>query len=354
MNVDDLRADVEFLTSDRCAGRAPGTDGGRIARDHVVDRFTDLGLAPAGIEGHLHQIPSIGGANVIARVEGALHPDRHILLGAHYDHLGTWGGEVFRGADDNASGVAVMLDVARRLAEDPVVLGRSVLLCAFDAEEPPNYLTPTMGSIAWVSDPTVALESIDQMICLDIVGRRLGGEEMPDEVGESIFALGGERSDVGKILDASAGGRGVRLRRADADLIPPLSDYYAFEMAEIPFVFFTCGRSWRYHTPDDTPDHLDYDKMAGFSRLLTDVVVELSTSQIGGYRVGGRDDAATLRSLDEMLQSLARVDPDADVALEHIESARAELGDDGRLPDRVHAEIGALLLALEAAIESSA
>lgn len=348
----DLRSDVEFLASDACAGRAPGTDGGRLARDFVVDRFTRLGLAPMGDEGHLHEIPSIGGANVLARVEGSRNPDRHILLGAHYDHLGTWGGEIYRGADDNASGVAVMLDVARRLAQDPKALGRSVLLCAFDAEEPPNYLTPTMGSLAWVSDPTVPLETVDQMICLDIVGRRLGGDEMPDEVGESIFALGGERSSAGEILDANADGRGVRLRRADADLIPPLSDYFAFEMAEIPFVFFTCGRSWRYHTPDDTPDHLDYDKIAGFSQLLTDIVIELSTAEIGEYRAGSRDDAATLGSLGEMLESLARVDPEADVALELIESARAELGSDGRLPDEAHTEIGALLLTLEAAIES--
>lgn len=347
-----LQSDVEFLTSDACAGRAPGTDGGRLARGVAIDRFTDLGLAPAGEGGHIHEIPSIGGANILARVEGSGRPDRHVLLGAHYDHLGTWGGEIYRGADDNASGVAVMLDVARRLAQEPQALGRSVLLCAFDAEEPPNYLTPTMGSIAWVSDPTVPLESIDQMICLDIVGRRLGGFGMPDDVGESIFALGGERSSAGEILDANADGRDVRLRRADADLIPPLSDYFAFEMAEIPFVFFTCGRSWRYHTPDDTPDHLDYDKMAGFSELLTDIVVDLSTAEIGGYRVGGRDDAATLRSLGEMLESLARVDPEAEVALERIESADAELGDDGRLPDEVHTEIGALLLTLEAAIES--
>lgn len=153
---------------------------------------------------------------------------------------------------------------------------------------------------------------------------------MPDEVGESIFALGGERSAAGEILDSHADGRAVRLRRADADLIPPLSDYFAFEMAEIPFVFSTCGRSWRYHTPDDTPDHLDYDKMAGFSQLLIDVVGELSTSEMGGYRVGERDDAATLGSLGEMLESLARIDPDADMALERIESAWAELGDDRR------------------------
>lgn len=348
---DRLRSDVDFLTSDACAGRAPGTDGGRRARGFVVDRLSDLGLEEAGSDGYLHGIPAIGGANVLGRLSGSGRADRHLLLGAHYDHLGTRGGEVFRGADDNASGVAIMLEVARRLADDPGRLDRSVIFCGFDAEEPPNYLTPTMGSVAWVSDPTLPLEALDLMLCLDIVGRRLG-HGLPDDVGESIFVFGAERSNAASVIDRNHAGPGVTLRRSDADLIPPLSDYHAFEVAEIPFAFFTCGRSRRYHTPEDDPEHLDYQKMAGFADLLTEIVIDASRADLGPYLPGARDDAATIRSLREMLEALASVDPEADVALQQLDDAESAMGADGTLPDRIHFELGALLLRLEAAIES--
>jgi Zn-dependent M28 family amino/carboxypeptidase len=239
--------------------------------------------------------------------------------------------------------------VARLLAADPAELGRSVLVAAFDAEEPPNYLTSTMGSVVFALQPTVPLDRIDQMICLDIVGRRLGGGGVPDEVGKSLFLLGGERSAAGEMVDALAGSvEGIALRRADADLVPPMSDYFAFEQAHVPFLSLTAGRSPVYHTPADTADRLHPPKMAALAELVAGLVVELShASGIGEYREGARNDPATLRSLAVMLEALATVDPEALVALDRVDRAFGRLDGD-RLPEADHQRLTDLVLALEA------
>lgn len=152
--IDRLRGHVAALASDECEGRAAGTPGGRKARGLVTGWLEETGLEPAGENGFLQPIPSIGGANVLGRVPGP-GEGRHILIGAHYDHLGLLGGEMYPGANDNASGVAVLLEVARGLAERRSELGRDVLVASFDAEEPPHFLEPEMGSIHFVSNPTV-------------------------------------------------------------------------------------------------------------------------------------------------------------------------------------------------------
>ena len=346
-----MRSDVEFLASDECAGRAPGTPGGLLAREFVETRMTDLGLKPQGVSGFRQPIPPIGGANLIGTIPGrGPLADRYIILGAHYDHLGVFGGEIYRGADDNGSGVAVLLETARRLADDRSGLRRSVLMCAFDAEEPPNFLESTMGSIVFASDPTVPLEAVDQMICLDIVGRRLGGPATPDEVGDSVFLLGGERSGAGDVVNNHLRSDRVALRRADADLVPPLSDHFAFEAAHIPFLFLTCGRSAEYHTPDDTPDRLDYPKMGALAGTLTNLIVDLSVADdIGSYRAGARNDRVTLDSMTSLLEPLSALNPDTDIALDMVTQAY-ELLEDDRLPDYAHADLSSLLMMMEEAL----
>src|SRR5688572_6910749 len=124
---------VEALCSDRCAGRAAGSPGGRLARELVVEAFADAGFQP-----ELQSIPKVGGANVLARLPG--RSDRWVIVAAHYDHVGTAGGAIYRGADDNAAAVAILIEVARALGRGPRRT-RGVLFAAFDAEEPPNFLS---------------------------------------------------------------------------------------------------------------------------------------------------------------------------------------------------------------------
>ena len=104
-----------------------------------------------------------------------------MLVGAHYDHLGKHGSDTFYGADDNAAAVAILVEVGRALATRPPE-GRSVLLAAFDCEEPPHFCSEAMGSAHFVAHPTIPLQEIDLMVCMDLVGHAVGSERAPAEV----------------------------------------------------------------------------------------------------------------------------------------------------------------------------
>src|SRR5206468_3317899 len=148
---------------------------------------------------------------------------------AHFDHLGTDGQVIYRGADDNAAAVAILTQVARSFKIHPPRM-RGVFFVAFDAEEPPNFLTGTMGSEHFALHPPVQLDAIDMMVCMDLVGHALGPPGLPPDVRQTLFALGAEQSEgtpahVDRLARAEPG---VVVRRADAKTIPPLSDYDAF------------------------------------------------------------------------------------------------------------------------------
>ncbi len=300
--AETMRSRVEYLASPELEGRAPGTPGGLLARAHVEAAFTELGLTPAGGDGYRQPIPEINGANLLGVIPGTGPlADRYIVLNAHYDHLGINFGSIYPGADDNASGVAVLLDVAQRLVEQGD-LNRSVLIMSVDAEEPPHFYEPAMGSIYFVDHPTIPLDQIDMMVNLDLVGHPLGPPTLPTEVRNTILVMGAEKSPgVGDIIDRMASGiDGIIPRRLDADIIPPMSDHYAFQRAGIPFLFFNIGRDRHYHTPDDTAEKLDYPKMVALADYLTVLITELTGRDTFTYEADAVDDNATLTTLAEL------------------------------------------------------
>lgn len=335
-----MRRLVETLCSDECAGRAPGTPGGIAARRIVVEALREAGLSPV-------EQPIAAGANVLASVAGKT--DRWVIVAAHYDHLGTEGGAVYRGADDNAAGVAILVEVARALSKEK--LGRGVLFAAFDAEEPPNFLQETMGSQEWVRRPTVPLDRVDLMVCMDLVGHALGPPGTPEDVRQTLFALGAERS-AGTAAHVDALARavpGVVVRRADAEIIPPLSDYEAFWRQEIPFLFLSCAHGRPYHTPEDTPEWLDWAKMEATARWLERFVRETCARPEPRllWVPGARDDASTLRTLVAIASSLSDVRPEAVEGIAYAGSLLASCGKDGRLPENRRDELRMLARVLE-------
>lgn len=340
------RALVEALCSEACAGRRTGTPGGLHARQLVVDALRAVGFDP-----HTQPAPECGGANVIATLPGEV--DRWVLVGAHYDHLGTMGQRVFHGANDNAAAVAMLVDVARALrARRPD--GRGVLFVAFDGEEPPFYATGAMGSQAFVRTPTVPLDRIDMMIALELLGHRIGPEGLPDAVGGSVFALGAERSaGTSARVDALAGAvPGITVRRADAEVIPPLSDHLGFWEAGVPFMLLTGTRPSTYHTPNDTPDRLDWARIEAVSRWLEAFVRDQCgrpEARVAFLR-DGRDDASTLDALRGMLAPLAAVQPLARAALGRVSSLRARCDATGRLAEAEQAALKELVGAVESAL----
>ncbi len=339
-----MRDLVEELCSEKCAGRAPGTPGGLLARAIVVERLRRAGLDPVE-----QPAPGCKGANVIAKLPGAR--DRWVVVGAHYDHLGQSGRRIFHGADDNAAAVAILLDAAAALAARRPE-GRGVIIAAFDGEEPPYFLSGEMGSQEFVRRPPVPLESIDFMICMDLVGHAMGPAEMPAGVRQSVFALGAERSEgtAARVDRLARAVPGVVIRRVDAEIIPPLSDYYAFWEKGLPFLFLTNGRWRHYHTPEDTPEKLDYAKMAATARWLEAFVRDSCARPEAAIRglPDACDDAATLRSIIDVTSQLAR---SSDEAATGTQMAQALLGfcdERGAIAPERKDEVRALVGMLEA------
>ena len=307
-----MRDLVEALCSDECAGREAGSPGGRLARDHVVRAMSE-----AGYETEIQAIPAIGGANVLARLAG--------------DHS---------------------CDVARALRGRRGK--RGVLFAAFDAEEPPHFLGDTMGSQYFVDHPPVPVDAIDLMVCLDLVGHSLGPVGTPSAIRETVFALGAERSTgtAAHVDTLARATPGVVVRRVDAEAIPPLSDYFAFWQRQAPFLFLSNGRSAVYHTPEDTPDRLDYAKMQATSRWLARFVAETCDRREARieWRADVRDDASTLRTLAAIARALSAVDPAAAAAAQAAEGLLSRCDDDGRLPERHRGQLGQLTAMMESGL----
>ena len=340
------RALVEALCSDACAGRRAGTPGGALARKHIVEALRDAGLDPME-----QPAPGCRGANVVATIPGSI--DRWVLVGAHYDHLGVMGGEVFRGADDNAGSVGALVSVARSLAATRPD-GRGVILVAFVGEEPPFYAPAAMGSQHYAQPPTAPLDRIDMMVALELLGHPIGPEGLPRDVRQSMFVLGAERSEgTSKRVDAIASSvDGVVARRVDAEVIPPLSDHLAFWRASVPFVLMTGARSATYHTPDDTLERLDWKRLGAVSRWLEAFVRDQCARPEGRVKFlrEGRDDASTLDALRALLEPLRDRSPLAAQGLSQVRALRDRCDRAGRLPEALQPRAAELVGAIEQAL----
>ncbi|MFO0605487.1 MAG: M28 family peptidase [Polyangiales bacterium] len=339
------RALVEALCSDACAGRRTGTPGGALARRHVVDALRARGLDPAE-----QPLERCDGANVIATVRGDV--DRWVLVGAHYDHLGANNHGVFRGADDNAASVAILVEAAAALAAKRPD-GRGVIFAAFDAEEPPFYATGAMGSQHYVRRPTVPLDRVDMMLSMELLGHAVGPAGLPGEVRDSVFVLGGERSEgtsarLDALRDVSPG---VTVRRVDAEVIPPLSDHLAFWDAGVPFLLLTGPRSATYHTVQDTPDRLDWRRVDAVARWLERFVRDQCARPEGRVRFlrDGRDDRSTLESMLALLRPLEPVNPLAAQGARQARALLARCDKQGRLGDNERIAVQGLVGAIEQA-----
>jgi hypothetical protein len=338
-----MRSIVDSLCSEACAGRAPGTPGGLAARRVVIEAMRAAGLDP-----HEQEVPGCRGANVLAKLDGDV--DRYVVVGAHFDHLGRHGEKVFWGADDNAAAVAILVRVAAALARKRQD-GRGVILAAFDGEEQPYFSNGGAGSQRFVKEPPVPLERIDMMVCMDLVGHAFGPEGLPGEVRSSLFALGAERSaGTSALVDGIARAEpGVVVRRADVEIVPPLSDYEPFWRRNVPFLFLTGGRWRHYHTPEDTPEKLDFDKMDATARWL-ERYVRLTCARPEdrvAFEGWAGDDVGTLTTVIDLLGPLAEVAPEAKMARSMAMELLRSAGKDGRLPPAQRGRVAALISALE-------
>ena len=162
--------DVEMLAADDMEGRLAGSPGGQKARQYVLARLKDAGVAPIG-SGFERPFTFVSrrqepreGTNLVGVIRGTRDPDRYIAVTAHYDHVGVRNGVVFNGADDNASGVAALLALARHFTRDRPE--HSLLIAALDAEE-----AGLQGARALMRDPPVPVSAVIMNVNMDMVGR---------------------------------------------------------------------------------------------------------------------------------------------------------------------------------------
>jgi len=259
---DALHDDVAFLASKALDGRAPGSDGDAKARAFIGERFTCLGLAPAGDDSGYEQAFTSGGAktaNIIATIKGT--SDDIVMISAHHDHLG----KGHLGANDDASGVAALLAIAKAITQgDPPT--RTLVFAAFGAEE-----DGMVGSGFFAKHPTIALDHVVQFIELDMVGSHNSADLV---AAMGAFKGFGARTLLDKHvkqfpkLHVSAGGKARG------------SDFQPFCALGVPYTFFWTPDHRCYHETCDTIDRLDLPHMIDIAKLASALVRDLADTSL--------------------------------------------------------------------------
>ncbi len=210
---------------------------------------------------------TIPAKNVIGYLPGkGKNKDEVIIIGAHYDHMGLDAkGRHFPGADDNASGVAAMLEVAERLSRKGT--DRSILFIAFDAEE-----WGLVGSRYYVNHPVIPLDKTVLMINMDTIGRN-----DPD----SIHFLGSQRSpDVRELAGEIAGKNGLKLGDDIEFAFKYGSDHYPFYEKGVPAIDLTSGYHEDFHKITDTWEKVSTDKVTKVADFVYKLVERVANSDI--------------------------------------------------------------------------
>jgi hypothetical protein len=285
ITAEDMYGRIYFLASDALQGRDTPSPGLEAAAAYLVGEHRRLGLDPAGENGTFYQrypfTPRGAGPgarpsfppNVVAVLRGS-HPqlrDEYVVLTAHFDHVGIGrpmdGDSIYNGADDNASGTAALLEVAKAFATLPERPARSIIFLHVSGEE-----HGLLGS-RWYSDnPTVPIGQIVANLNADMISRNA-----PD----TIVVIGKNYSTLGDVVNR-AGARHPELGLTVADDLWPQerfffrSDHFSFARLEIPSLFFFSGVHEDYHRPSDTVERIDADKAARVAKLMFYTVQDIA------------------------------------------------------------------------------
>lgn len=282
-----IKEDVSFLADDKLEGRGTGTDGEKAAANYIAKRFKNLKLEERGTNGYFQDFTfkpktdphsevkytsinsdsTITGRNVLGYIDN--NANQTIVVGAHYDHLG-YGNEgslyrgeekaIHNGADDNASGVALMLNLASKLQEANT--GNNYLFMAFSGEE-----MGLLGSNYFVKNTTISTDSINYMINMDMVGRLKTDSTL------AVYGVG--TSPIFKqVLTAS--NNSFKIIENESGVGP--SDHTSFYLADIPVLHFFTGQHEDYHKPSDDSEKLNYDGMQRISNYIFDIITELDNN----------------------------------------------------------------------------
>ena len=267
---------VSTLASPVFEGRRVGTPGGVRAAKYIARSFSAAGLRTVGGDGYLQRFAG-GGANVVG-----VHPgtgprgNEVVVVGAHFDHLGVRDRVLYPGANDNASGVAVLLAVARWWVQAAPTERRTLLFVAFDSEE-----AGLLGSRYFMANLPVRRADLAAAVILDMVGAPLHpglGARLSVQGTETSAQLRAAmaRAEVPEGLSVHPFGYHV-LENLPFQPRHVWSDYGPFRDAGIPVAFLSTGNNVHYHQPTDTVEHLDPRLLQQVAHWLDRYLRELST-----------------------------------------------------------------------------
>ncbi|MEY8849513.1 M28 family peptidase [Psychroserpens sp. XS_ASV72] len=279
-----IEDDVKFLSDDKLEGRQTGSDGEKAAAEYIAERFQSMGLEAKGTEGYFQEFSfkpktdphqevnytvkdgdsTITGTNVIAYLDNKA--ENTIIIGAHYDHLGYGAegslyrgekNEIHNGADDNASGVAVLLDLAKKLKSKNK--GNNYLFMTFSGEE-----MGLLGSNYFTKNPTIDLSKANYMLNMDMVGR------LKQDSTLAVYGLG-----TSPILKQVVKANNSKFKIIENESGVGPSDHTSFYNSDIPVLHFFTGQHEDYHKPGDDFEKLNYEGMKTISTYIFDIISDL-------------------------------------------------------------------------------
>jgi hypothetical protein len=278
--IESLKKDVTYLADDKLEGRETGTAGSEAAAEYIAKRFMEVGLQPKGDNGTFFQVfnqkpkgvhgetlsdtvKEVSVKNVLGYIGNGAATT--VVIGAHYDHLG-YGDEgslntgtkaIHNGADDNASGTAALLQLAKSL--NGKHKNNNYLFIAFSGEEKGLW-----GSNYYSKNSTIPISTVNYMINMDMVGR----------LAENKLAIYGTgTSPVWNELLKKVIPDTIKLTKTESGVGP--SDHTSFYLKDIPVLHFFTGQHEDYHKPSDDVEKINFNGMVAVIDFIEKVVSEL-------------------------------------------------------------------------------
>jgi hypothetical protein len=280
---DDLQEHICTLASDSMQGRLSGTEAALKAADYIAACFEKINLQMPYDSSYYQAFvtPKAAGVNVIGLIEGSGRADEVVVVSAHYDHVGMLNDQVYNGADDNASGVAAMLEIAQAFSEmlkNNYRPQRSVVFIAFDAKE--NELA---GSSYYVRHPLFPMNKTFVNLNIDAVGRVEGS---PNGMADYLLLVGASRisPDLLFISDSLNRRRNLHLYLDDTfydsdvftDVFYLFSDQYHFGRHRVPAIYYTGGLHDDLYRPTDIEERINYEVLKKRTQLIFYTAWELA------------------------------------------------------------------------------
>jgi hypothetical protein len=324
----EVREHAGLLADDTLEGRAAGSRGGIAAAKYIEKKLKEAGLEPAGDRGSFIQRFSPGYQNVIGMLRGTDPKlrDEYIVVGAHYDHVGYGNrsnsngpfGYIHNGADDNASGVAALLEIVDALHRSGWQPRRSIIFAFWDGEE-----INLLGSRHWVRQPTVPRAGVKLAINADMVGRLTNGR----------LEVAGTRTAEGLRHLFSSPRLPDDLRLDFTWEYKENSDHWPFYVDDVPSLLIHTGLHGDYHRPSDDFEKLNIAGIRKTAAYMLDVICRAADAEsLPEFRPASRSESAYMRTQREA--PLAPLPPRLGLRWLWVPTAEGEIAEESENSDK--------------------